>query len=152
MSYIGLDIGTSMIKGQLLNDEGIILSTCKFESPTYSPDGIFYLNAEKLKDIIFTIIKKLVAKSDTAIKSICTSTLGEAFVLLDNKGNPLNDFILFTSNLGEKEKDELLTKIDPLKVADISGLYPNKMFSFSKFQFGKSLLFKFRYSVLISVD
>lgn len=132
MSYIGLDIGTSMIKGQLLNDEGIILSTCKFESPTYSQDGIFYLNAEKLKDIIFTIIKKLVAKSDTAIKSICTSTLGEAFVLLDNKGNPLNDFILFTSNLGEKEKDELLTKIDPLKVADISGLYPNKMFSFSK--------------------
>ena len=62
MSYIGLDIGTSMVKGQLLNDEGTILSTCKFESPTYSQDGIFYLNAEKLKDIIFTIIEKLVAK------------------------------------------------------------------------------------------
>ncbi|OQC11210.1 MAG: Xylulose kinase [Tenericutes bacterium ADurb.Bin087] len=132
MSYIGLDIGTTMVKGQLLDDNGAILRTEKYESPTYSADGIFYLDATKLKQIIFEIIKNLVEKSNAPIKSICTSTLGEAFVLIDEAGTPLNDFILFTSNLGEKEKDELLTKIEPLDVADIAGLYPNKMFSFSK--------------------
>lgn len=132
MSYIGLDIGTTMVKGQLLDDNGTILHTAKYESPTYAADGVFYLDASKLKVIIFDTIKSLVQKSETPVKAICTSTLGEAFVLIDKNGTPLNDFILFTSNLGEKEKDKLLTKIDPLEVAEIAGLYPNKMFSFSK--------------------
>ncbi|MGI6713837.1 MAG: FGGY-family carbohydrate kinase [Bacilli bacterium] len=137
MKYIGLDIGTSMVKGQLLDSDGSVLHTCEFESPTYAQDGVFYLRAQELKQIIFAIIKELAKKANGKIKAICPSSLGESFVLIDKKGEPINDFILFVSNLGEEEKDELLQKIDPITVARITGAYPNKMFSFSKLMWMK---------------
>ncbi len=137
MKYVGLDIGTTLIKGQLIDSEGIILSTAEFDSPTYSKNGISYLNAKEVKNIVFKLIQKITTNTTNEVKGICVSSLGEAFVLIDKEGNPLNDFILFVSNLGEEECEQIKEKIEVNKIAAITGLYPNRMFSFSKLMYLK---------------
>ena len=138
MNYLGLDIGTSMIKGQLLSENGNILLTREFESPVYNKDGVAFINAKKMKEIFKCIIEELANASKEQIGYICANSLGEAFVALDKDGNELNDFILFISDLGENETKQLLKNITPEEVSTITGLYPNKMFSFSKLMWIKS--------------
>ena len=132
MNYLGLDIGTSVIKGQLLSENGSILLSREYESPVYNKDGVAFIDAKKLKEIFKRIIEELAKSSKEKIEYICANSLGEAFVALDENGNELNDFILFISDLGERETKELLKNISPEEVSTITGLYPNKMFSFSK--------------------
>ena len=138
MNYLGLDIGTSVIKGQLLNENGSILLSREYESPIYSKDGVAFINAKKMKEIFKAIIEELAKSSEEKIEYICANSLGEAFVALDKDGNELSDFILFTSNLGENETKQLLKNITPKEVSTITGIYPNKMFSFSKLMWIKA--------------
>lgn len=138
MKYIGIDIGTTMIKGQLLDDSGFVIATKEFTSPTYIDGGVSYLNALESKNIVFKIIKHLTSSTTDSVKGICFSCLGEAFVLVDKVGNPIHDFILFVSDLGEKECKTLLTKMNSSRISEISGAYPNKMYSFSKLMYLKN--------------
>lgn len=132
MKYIGVDIGTSMVKGQLLNEVGEVLFSAEKETPTYSKDNILYADVKELKKIFFEIIKTLAKKSNEKISAICSSSFGESFVLIDKQGEPINDFILFVSNLGQAQTEDILSKEDGEHIASISGLYPHKMYSFSK--------------------
>ena len=137
-NFIGIDVGTTMIKGQLLNERGFVVASKEFSSPTYSSNGVSYLNALESRKIVFEIIKYLTKYANNDVKGICFSSLGEAFVLLDKNGEPVNDFILFVSNLGENESNSLLEKMDSNKIASIAGVYPNRMYSFSKLMYLKN--------------
>lgn len=132
MKYIGLDIGTTTVKGQLLDGNGEILSSSEFLLVKNSRDGIFYVDAQKLKESIFSIIKELALCCNGKVDAICFSSFGEAFTLIDKEGKPISDFILFFSDLGEKEKKVVENKLGQEKIARISGLLPHRMYSFSK--------------------
>ena len=136
--YIGIDIGTTMIKGQLLDESGFVVASKEFSSPTYSKDGVSYLDAIKSKEYVFEIIKHLTSSTKDDAKAICFSCLGEAFVLVDKNGKPVHDFILFVSDLGEKECNALLERMESSRICQISGAYPNKMYSFSKLMYLKN--------------
>ena len=138
MNYLGLDIGTSVIKGQLLDKNGSILLSCEYETPVYNKGGVAFIDAGKMREIFKQIVDNLVQSSQEKIEYICANSLGEAFVALDENGQVLNDFILFISDLGENETKQLLEKVSPEEVSAITGLYPNKMFSFSKLMWIKA--------------
>ena len=68
MNYLGLDIGTSVIKGQLLNENGSILLSREYESPIYSIDGVAFIKAKKMKEIFKAIIEELAKSSEEKIE------------------------------------------------------------------------------------
>lgn len=137
MKYIGIDVGTTMIKGQLLDNNGSILSTSEFLSPSYIEGGVHYVSVDKTEKIVTDIIINLTQEYKGEVSSICFSCFGEAFVLIDKEGTPLNDFILFVSNLGDYETELIKSKIDADRIAQICGVYPHKMFSLSKLMWFK---------------
>ena len=132
MRFIGVDIGTSMVKGQLLDDNGKVLFTAEQETPVYSKDNLLFVDAQKLKTSLLDILKTLVKESKGKVDAICSSSFGESFVLIDKDGEPVNDFMLFVSDFGQNETQEVVSKCDPTQIASISGLYPHQMYSFSK--------------------
>jgi len=132
MKFIGIDIGTTMIKGQLIDNNGLILCTSEFPSPSYIKESVHYVSAEKTERIATEIIINLTKDYKGEASFICFSCFGEAFVLIDKEGNPLNDFILYVSNLGDCETKRIKSKIDSDCIAGITGVYPHKMFSLSK--------------------
>ena len=130
--YAGIDIGTTNIKGQLFNEFGDIIAEISYVSPKYETDGIQFMDAKKIKDIIFSIIKHFAKINKGLINAINFSSFGEAFVLLDDKNNILTDFILFVSNLGDEETEYVIKNFNVEEIAKTSGVYPNRMYSFSK--------------------
>lgn len=132
MKHIAIDVGTSMIKGQLINDAGQLISTSERKSPTFFDNGVSFLSTQQSEQIVYEIINDLVKESDEPISTIGFSSLGEAFACIDKDGNAIQDFILFVSDLGQEECDYLKTKMSDEEVAHIAGVVPNKMFSFSK--------------------
>ena len=98
MNFIGIDVGTTMIKGQLLNEKGLVLFKSSYDSPSYSKDGVSFISCTQSEEIVLNIIKELVEHSTDEVGYICFSSFGEAFALIDKNGKPANDFILFVSN------------------------------------------------------
>ena len=101
MNFLSLDIGTTCCKSQLFSEQGEILRYSSEEYAFLEKEG------EKYADIrgIFSRVKKMLA--DTAkeyeISSLCISSFGESFVLLDEKDELLSDPMLYTDPRGEKE-------------------------------------------------
>ena len=131
-NYVGIDVGTSLIKGELFQEDGTLLGSASFPSPYYQKDGIDYISAEDSFIAVKKILASLLEKVSGEVDAICFSSFGEAFALLGEDGKTKTDFILFVSSLGDEESNRLLKKIDGDEVASISGIYPNKMYSFSK--------------------
>jgi len=121
-----------MIKGQLLSEEGAICFSSEYPSPTYLENGISFLSTKESEEIVYRIINELVKRSDEDVSCVCFSSLGESFALLDEDGESINDFILFVSDLGEEECNQVRNKISDEEISQIAGLIPNRMFSFSK--------------------
>ncbi|MBP5216339.1 MAG: hypothetical protein J6038_00705, partial [Bacilli bacterium] len=131
-NYVGIDVGTSIIKGQLLQEDGTLLASLSFPSPSYRKEGIDYIAAEESYQAVEKILRSFFLKASGEVDAICFSSFGEAFALVGEDGKTKNDFILFVSSLGEEENDRLLKKVNGDRVASIAGEYPNKMYSFSK--------------------
>jgi len=132
MKIIGIDVGTTMIKGQLIDQKGSIKCTSERPSPTYTNNGVAYLSTTKSQEAVFSIIKDLAAASDEDVSAIAFSSIGESFSCVDKDGKSINDFILFVSDLGEEECQELRNKLGNEKVARTAGAITNRMYSFSK--------------------
>lgn len=130
--YVGIDIGTTNIKGQLFNEFGDIITEISYVSPKYKTDGIQFMDAKKIKGIIFSIIKHFAKINKGLINAINFSSFGEAFVLLDDKNNILTDFILFVSDLGDEETEYVKKNFNVEDIVKTAGVYPNRMYSFSK--------------------
>lgn len=132
MNFIGIDVGTTMIKGQLLNEKGLVLFKSSYDSPSYSKDGVSFISCTQSEEIVLNIIKELVEHSTDEVGYICFSSFGEAFALIDKNGKPANDFILFVSNLGEEQVQQVRAKMSDEEISSIVGCRPDRMFSFSK--------------------
>lgn len=130
--YVGIDIGTTNIKGQLFDESGNIIAEISYISPKYEVYGIQFMDAREIKDIIFSILKHFAKTNKGVINAINFSSFGEAFVLLDKENNILTDFILFVSDLGDEEADYVIKNLNAEEIAKTAGVYPNRMYSFSK--------------------
>ena len=130
MNYLGIDVGTTCCKCQLFSEKGEILEYIVKEYAFIFKDGYNYVDVEAIwanvKDMI-----KAVAKNHE-ISSICVSSLGEAFVLLDKDDNVLFYPMLYTDPRGEKQANDIIEKIGEERAFKISGVLPHSMYSISK--------------------
>ena len=130
MNYLSFDIGTTGCKCQLFSETGDIL---QYEFVEYAFKKI---KNEKYVDVdtVWTHIKNMIAKvkKEYEISSLCISSLGEAFVLLDKEDNVLFYPMLYTDVRGEEEAEQIKKTIGEETAFSITGVIPHSMYSLSK--------------------
>lgn len=130
MNYLSIDIGTTGCKSQLFSENGEILQY-EFEEYEFKRlDDGNYVNVE----VILACIKRMISKIslEHEISSVCISSIGESFVLLDRDDNILFYPMLYTDPRGEAEAEEIKTLIGEDEAFLISGVIPHSMYSLSK--------------------
>lgn len=129
-NYLSIDVGTTCCKCQLFDDKGDILIYLSKEYETKNINGEQYVNIEAIKDNVFEMIKEVASKYK--ISSLCVSSIGESFVLLDKHDNILFYPMLFADLKGEKEVKEIENKIDKQKMFEKTGTIPQTYFSITR--------------------
>lgn len=136
MNFLGIDIGTTCCKCQLFSEKGEILEYKVKEYGFLKRDGFNYVDIDAIWQNVKGMIKE-VAKTNE-ISSICISSLGESFVLLDDDDNVLFYPMLYTDSRGEDEAKEILEKIGGERAFKITGVLPHSMYSISKILYIKN--------------
>lgn len=123
--FLGLDIGTTRMKCGIYEESGklVYADGCDYGTKQWGRET--YLDA----DAIVTCAKSLLKKAYSAypFDSITISSLGESFVLLDEKDEILFPPMLYTDCRGEEEAAELSAHAE--KIFALSGVYPHGMYS-----------------------
>lgn len=128
MKYLGLDVGTTKLKCGVFDDSGNMIF---FDSVDYNENRIendSYIDIDTIKDSVFILLEK--AYRETSFDSIVVSSLGESFVLLDNKDKIIFYPMLYTDARGEDEANNFKNYGE--EIFQISGVFPQSMYSVYK--------------------
>lgn len=129
MKLLSVDVGTTCCKCQLFDENGEILC---YKSEEY---GFLSVGKENYIDL-FAVWQKLKAMilslEHKDIASICISSLGESFVLLDENDNVLFNPMLYTDVRGEEEAEWVEQKVGNEKIFNITGVTAHSMYSLYK--------------------
>ena len=106
--YIGLDLGTSAIKGVLLSKEGKILATASGEYQYQITPGRKLLDPCSFIDTCFDVINQLADSvvSNDRIAAICPCCASGNLICLDHNFQPLTPIIGWQSTVDEEELAE----------------------------------------------
>ncbi len=130
MNFLSIDIGTSCVKYQLFSDKGEILDYKRREYDFKVIGKDYYVDIDgiwaNLKDMIKGVAENF------EFSSICISTIGESFALLDKDDNVLVYPMLYTDARGEKESEILYNAFTKEKLFSVTGVLPQSMYSINK--------------------
>ncbi|MBR2884795.1 MAG: hypothetical protein IKB93_08370 [Clostridia bacterium] len=114
MNYlIGLDIGTSSVKGVLMTENGEIIKTAHGAfCYTRTDDGGVEIEADKFADVCFGAIKELAQAADGEIKGICASSASGNLVVLDKDMKPATPIFNWQDQRTTTEAKEILGEMD----------------------------------------
>ncbi len=130
MQYLSLDVGTTCCKYQVFSKDGEILAYKAQEYALKVLDGKQYVDVAEIWRIVKEMLRSAAQKCP--FDSICISTLGESFVLLDKEDNVLFLPMLYTDPRGEKEAEWLLDRFGAEKLFSVTGVLPQSMYSIAK--------------------
>lgn len=121
---IGLDIGTSSVKGVLINSKGDVLNTITKKHNYYTENGLKLLNADDFANGCFDVIKELSQNADEVV-AICASGASGNLMLKGEENSPIYGW---QNNFDEKIVDKYLGKYTVEEIKQIVG-WP-KLYSF----------------------
>ncbi|MBQ9735974.1 MAG: hypothetical protein IJV96_04230 [Clostridia bacterium] len=130
MNYFCLDVGTTCLKCQLFSDTGEILAYRVKEYDFKLQDGEKYVDVDAVWQTLCEMLRELGAAHE--ITSVCISSLGESFVLLDEKDEILFYPMLYTDARGEEEARLIASTVGEERAFLIAGVTPHSMYSLSK--------------------
>lgn len=130
MNYLSFDVGTTCCKCQLFNENGEIIAYKSEEYPFFNKDGEKYVDIEGILSRIKRMMRFAAMKG--SFSSVCISTFGESFVLLDKEDKILFLPMIYTDPRGTEESDEILDKYGAKELYSRVGVLPQSMFSLSK--------------------
>ena len=129
--YIGLDIGTSGSKADLIDKHGNVLGSGQVSySFSKTANGCRELDAQA----VWEAAKKCLyeAASGRKVESITVSALGEAVVPVDREGKPVGPGITGTDIRGAEELKEITEAFGVRTLTDITGLNLSTIYSANK--------------------
>ena len=130
MNYLSIDIGTTGCKCQLFAENGEILKYLFQEYDFLALDGYHYVDIHTIEKHLRQMLG--VISKQYEISSVCISSLGESFVLLDKEDNVLFYPMLYTDNRGAQEAEDIKTRIGEENAFLTTGVIPHSMYSLSK--------------------
>ena len=130
MNYLSIDVGTTGCKCQLFSEKGEILKYLFSEYDFRQIDGLHYVDIHAIEAHLRSMISDISSQFD--VTSVCVSSLGESFVLLDENDGVLFYPMLYTDPRGEREAQEIAATVGEEKAFLITGVIPHSMYSLSK--------------------
>lgn len=131
---VGIDAGTTSIKGMLMDESGKITATAKQEyTLDTGANDICELHAEVYWKVTCQIIRDIILKSGIKpqqIGGVSFSSQGETLIPVDSLGLPLRKAIVWLDNRSGKEADKIREKFGERKIMEVTGqpevlpLYP----------------------------
>lgn len=111
MYFLGIDMGTSSIKANVIDEQGYVVARAKTSVTLENPrEGYFEIDCEKIwwngfREITSQLSSKIAIKD---IASICISSLCGTFVPVDEAFNPLHNAILYSIDTRSKSQVQRL--------------------------------------------
>ena len=108
--FIGLDIGTSAVKGILLSAAGETLAAASGNFEYYGEKGAHLLKPERFLEVCFSVIRELAeAAGDRRIAAVCPCCASGNLIFLGEAYEPLTPIIGWQSTVDEAEFLSLYT-------------------------------------------
>ncbi len=120
---IGLDIGTTAIKGALMSVGGKILNTVSGGYNYYGEKNTKMLNPTQFLDTCFSVIKKLtneIEKEDRVL-AVCSCCASGNLILLDKNSQPITPIIGWQTTVNKADIDAFLTQEEQENFYNIVG-------------------------------
>ena len=130
MNFLSMDVGTTCCKCQLFSETGEILEYLSKEYDFRREGEYSYVDVDAVWGNLSAMIREISTRHE--IDSICVSSLGESFVLLDEEDKILFYPMLYTDPRGEEEARSILEALGDETCFRISGVLPHSMYSVSK--------------------
>ncbi|MBE7087789.1 MAG: carbohydrate kinase, partial [Clostridiales bacterium] len=130
MNFLSIDVGSTCCKCQVFSSSGEIVFYGLKEYSLKKIDNDFYVDTKALTEILFLLIKDAGKEND--IDSICISSFGESFVMLDKDDNVLFNPMMYTDTRGETQAEEIISKFSKEYMFRVTGVLPHSMYSLSK--------------------
>ena len=121
---IGLDVGTSAVKGVVLSTDGNVIAQGKRSTQFLHPQPDFVeLSPEAHYQVVCDLIRELVASTPPGsfVAALSMAAASGNTVLLDKKGQPLTNIISWLDQRAVKTAHELLPEFDFDQVHSIVG-------------------------------
>jgi len=135
MSYLGIDIGTTGCKAVVFDGDGRAISQAYREYATISPQqGWFELDPRQ----VMAACKQTIAeasgkvKATDAVAAIGVSSQGEAFTVLDKRGNYLCNAMVSFDGRSQSQVREFTESFGAKKLYQITGHSAHTLFSIFK--------------------
>ena len=109
--FIGLDIGTSAVKGAAMSEDGKVLGTVTGKYDYYGEDGQRLLNPQEFTDACFSVIKELASTycQGYNVAAICECCASGNLILLDNEDKPITPIIGWQTKIEKEDRDHFFT-------------------------------------------
>ncbi|MBR4909801.1 MAG: hypothetical protein IKZ47_00560 [Clostridia bacterium] len=109
---IGLDIGTTAIKGVLMSENGEVLKTVSGGYDYYQKENKKLLKPSDFIKVCFSVIKSLADSKDKDDKvlAICSCCASGNLILLDKGDNPVTPIVGWQTAVSEEDKNAFFTR------------------------------------------
>lgn len=132
MAYIGLDIGSSGCKAAVVSNKGELLAVAAQEYDYVIPcPGYVELNPEQMWNAVCKVLREL-SPFAGEVGVMAVSSIGESFVMLDEHGHPLHNFITYADQRCEHIFPLIEEIINAERLYEIAALPPSQMHSLNK--------------------
>ena len=138
MAFLGLDLGTTGCKAVICDETGKMLAKAYREYKAVRNNEKQVIDAAEMWNSIQYVISESVKKTTEKVRAIAVSSFGEAFACLDENDNPLCEIMLATDQRGDKECEDLASRISSERVQSIAGAEIHRMYSVSKIMWYKN--------------
>lgn len=110
--FIGLDIGTSAVKGAAMSEDGKVLGTVTGKYNYYGEDGQSLLNPQEFVDACFSVISELSSTycKGMNVAAICPCCASGNLILLDNEDKPITPIIGWQTKIDKADRDYFFTE------------------------------------------
>ena len=129
---LGIDIGTSNIKVGIYSRDGSLLAHAKAVTPKKSIEGLENYLPDELWETTAGLIREAVSASKVEVKALAVSSMGEAGLPLDDKGEPTYPIIPWNDPRATAQMQRLTEQLEPSHWYAVTGLYPNPIHSIAK--------------------
>lgn len=108
--FLGLDIGTSSVKGVLMTAEGEVIHTAKESFSYYTlENGGVEISARDYLEVCYGAMRNLAGKAENGtIKGVCASSASGNLLLLDRDNKPMTGIINWQDKRVKEEAREML--------------------------------------------
>lgn len=134
MVVVGLDIGTTSVKGIAFNERGENIASAQREYYLIRPrPGYYELDSNQVLASIREVIASVAYTVGRGrIRGIASSALGEAILPVDRKGRPLYNTLIALDHRAVDQADALTEAIDPSDFFRLTGQSLHPMASIFK--------------------